>query len=94
MKRVRKCRDCVYARPNNSLACIIFFQRWAMTECGHPSAEKGLKHDLSQAYKGVVVEVTKRRLCSLHRQDFRGGGMDCGPDAQFFTPKKWRERCK
>ena len=88
MVRVKKCKDCVYSRPDNSFSWVISFQRWAMAECAHISAEREHKHDLSEAYKGIIIEDTKRRLCSIHRQDFGGGGMDCGPSATFFMPRK------
>ena len=81
MVRVKKCKDCVYSRPNNGFGWVISLQRWAMAECKHLSAEREAKHDLSEAYRGVVIEDSKQRLCSIHRQDFSGGGGDCGPDA-------------
>ena len=87
MTRVRKCKDCGYSRPDNSLGYLIFFQRWGMAQCAHPSAEGERKDQLHRAYKGVVVETIERRLCYLHRQDFRGGAMDCGPEAKFFKPR-------
>ena len=87
--KVKKCKDCSYSRPNCGIGWLISFQHWNMAECAHPSAnDSGPDMDLSMAHKGVVITKGKRRLCCLHRQDFRGEGRDCGPDAAFFVLRK------